>query len=113
MLTYLGSVVSFVTVVDDVDENGAWKYELLKVVKPDVFVAVEDSYPQEQLEDIRNLGPQVIVLPRQAESTSTSALIEQTLKKNFLTAFQEALDGTLRKKPVAVRTDPSVHSGTS
>lgn len=98
MLTYLGDLVSFVTLVDDVDESGAWQYELLKIVKPDTFVAVVDSYPEKQLQDIRSYGAEVVVLPRQAESTSTSALIEQTLKKNFLPAFQRALDDTLKKR---------------
>ena len=107
MLTYLGDLVSFITVVDDVDESGWWQCELLKIVKPDIFVAVEDSYPEEQLEEIRGHCPEIIVLPRQAEETSTSALVEMTLKKNFLAAFQEALDGTLqRRKPT--RPDPIV-----
>lgn len=98
MLTYLGDVVSFVTLVDDVDEAGVWQYGLLREVRPDLFVAVVDSYPEQQLQDIRAFGTEVVVLPRQAESTSTSALIEQTLKKNFLPAFQRALDETLRKR---------------
>ena len=112
MLTYLGDLVSFITVLDDVDESGWWQCGLLKTVKPDLFVAVEDSYSKEQLEEIRSFGLEVIVLPRQAESTSTSALIEQTLKQNFLPAFQEALDATLRRK-TPTRPDPPVHSSTA
>ncbi len=102
MLTYLGDMVSFVTLIDDVNESGAWQYGLLDAVKPDIFVAVVDSYPKEQLDDIRSRGPKVVVLPRQAESTSTSALIEQTLKKRILPglhdAIEEAVHGITRKK---------------
>ena len=111
MLSYLGDLVSFITVVDDVDESGWWQCGLLKTVKPDIFVAVEDSYPEEQLKEIRSYGPEVIVLSRQAENTSTSALIEQTLKQNFLSAFQEALDGTLRRKTPVRPDNPVVRSG--
>jgi D-beta-D-heptose 7-phosphate kinase/D-beta-D-heptose 1-phosphate adenosyltransferase len=112
MLSYLGDLISFITVIDDVDENGWWQCGLLKIVKPDIFVAVEDSYPEEQIKEIRSFGSEVLVLPRQAEYTSTSALIEATLKKNFLPAFQEALDGTLqRRKPVS--PNPALHTSTS
>ena len=71
--------VDFATIVDDVDDKGAWGYELIKVLKPDVFVAVEDSYPESQLADIREYCKEVIVLPRQAQ-TSTSSTIEKAVK---------------------------------
>jgi len=71
--------VDFATIVDDVDDQGAWDYELIKILKPDVFVAVEDSYPDSQLDDIRKYCKDVVVLPRQAQ-TSTSATIEKAVK---------------------------------
>ena len=52
MLSYQ-SCVDFITRLDDVDDQGKWQYDLLKRVKPDVFVAVQDSYPPEQLADIK------------------------------------------------------------
>lgn len=82
MLTYQAPV-DFVTLVDDIDAQGKWKYRLIEVVKPDVFVAVEDSYPPEQLEDIRRYCKDVKVLPRQAENTSTSNFIQNTVKKHL------------------------------
>lgn len=71
--------VGYVTVIDDIDDNGNWGYELIKAIKPEVFVAVEDSYPEEQLADIRQYCNEVAVLPRQAE-TSTSKTIHDTVK---------------------------------
>lgn len=75
--------VDYVTSIDDVDEKGSWQYELIKQVKPDVFVAVEDSYSEQQCEDIKQFCGQLIVLPRQAENTSTSKMIQDTLKKHI------------------------------
>ena len=82
MLSYQ-SPVDFVTLIDDLDENGAWQYELIKKLKPDVFVAVEDSYPKKQLEEIKKYCAELVVLPRQAENTSTTRLIQGTIKKQL------------------------------
>jgi D-beta-D-heptose 7-phosphate kinase/D-beta-D-heptose 1-phosphate adenosyltransferase len=82
MLSYQ-SPVDFVTLVDDIDDSGAWQYELIKKLRPDVFVAVEDSYPKEQLEEIKKYCTEVVVLPRQAENTSTTRLIQGTIKKQL------------------------------
>lgn len=82
MLTYQ-SCVDFVTRVHDVDAEGRWQYSLIKAVRPDVFVAVEDSYPEEQLNDIRRYCREVIVLPRQAEDTSTTNMIQNAVKKHL------------------------------
>ncbi|MEK7651383.1 MAG: adenylyltransferase/cytidyltransferase family protein [Patescibacteria group bacterium] len=80
MLTYQ-SPVDFVTIIDDIDEKGKWQYRLIDAIKPDIFVAVEDSYPPEQIEEIRKYCGDVVVLPRQAEETSTSNFIQNTIKK--------------------------------
>lgn len=82
MLTYqIG--VDFVTPVDDVNETGRWQYGLIKRVRPDVFVAVKDSYPEEQVKEIQEFCGEVVVLPRQAEGTSTSQMIEDAVKKQL------------------------------
>lgn len=75
--------VDYVTSIDDVNEKGSWQYELIKRIQPDVFIAVEDSYSQEQRKDIEQFCSQLIVLPRQAENTSTSKMIQETLKKHI------------------------------
>jgi D-beta-D-heptose 7-phosphate kinase/D-beta-D-heptose 1-phosphate adenosyltransferase len=90
MLTYQ-SCVDFVTVVDDTDRKGRWLYGLIKKVKPDVFVAVEDSYPQSQLNDIEKYCGKLVVLPRQAEKTSTTNMIQFAVKKH-LDKMYELLD---------------------
>lgn len=75
MLLHLG-YPDYVTLIDDVDEAGRWQYELISRLRPDVFVAVEDSYPPEQLEEIRAFCNEVQVFPRQSV-TSTSEQIRQ------------------------------------
>ncbi len=82
MLTYQ-SCVDFVTTVDDTDQKGKWLYGLIKKVKPDIFVAVEDSYPKSQLDDIKKYCGKLIVLPRQAEKTSTTNMIQFAVKKHL------------------------------
>jgi rfaE bifunctional protein nucleotidyltransferase chain/domain len=82
MLSYQ-SCVDFVSLVDDIDPTGAWQYELLKKLKPDVFVAVEDSYPPAQLVEIKKYSGELVVLQRQAENTSTTRLIQGTIKKQL------------------------------
>jgi len=82
MLSYQ-SCVDFVTKLDDVDDKGTWQYGLISLIRPDVFVAVEDSYPEKQLNEIRKYCKKVVVLPRQAENTSTSNMIQNTLKKHL------------------------------
>ena len=82
MLSYQ-DCVDFITLIDDLDEKGRWQYELIKKLKPDIFAAVEDSYPPEQLEEIKKHCSELIVLPRQAENTSTTRLIQDTIKKQL------------------------------
>jgi len=110
LLTYMEQV-SFVTGIDDVNDTGWWQCGLLKTVRPDVFVAVEDSYPEDQLVEIRKYVPKIVVLPRQAE-TSTSAVINRIIKGHFLPTFGEMLDGNLKRKS-PTRPDDAVHPGTS
>jgi len=91
MLSYQ-SCVDIITLVDDIDEKGNWQYELIKIVRPDIFIAVEDSYPTEQQEEIKKFCEKLIVLPRQAEGTSTSKKIQETVKKTFA-RFMADLEG--------------------
>lgn len=78
------SCVDYITIIDDVDEKGAWQYEIIEQIRPDIFVAVEDSYSQKQCKDIEQFCGQLVVLPRQAENTSTSKLIQDTIKKHLV-----------------------------
>ncbi len=79
MLCYQ-SCVDYVTYIDDVDEKGEWQYGLIDKIRPDVFIAVEDSYPDKQRTEISVLCEKLVILPRQAEDTSTSRLIQKAVK---------------------------------
>lgn len=82
MLSYQ-SCVDFVTLIDDLDQAGTWQYGLIKKLRPDVFVAVEDSYLQAQLDEIKKYCKELIVFPRQAKNTSTTRMIQDTIKKQL------------------------------
>lgn len=88
MVSYQGCV-DFVARIDDVSEDGKWQYGLLKALRPDIYVAVEDSYPEEQLVEIKELCTSLVVLPRQAENTSTSKMIQEVVKKTMLKMLSE------------------------
>jgi D-glycero-beta-D-manno-heptose 1-phosphate adenylyltransferase len=79
MLCYL-SCVDFVTTLDDVDETGRWQFGLIKILKPTIFVAVEGSYPPAQCREIRRHSEKLVILPRQAEKTSSTAIIQGIIK---------------------------------
>ncbi len=80
MLTYLG-FVDFVTTVEDVDEHGQWLFRLIRMIKQDVFVAVEDSYPEVQRREIERHASELIILPRQAEGTSSTVIFDKIVKE--------------------------------
>lgn len=75
--------VDYVTLVDDIDDKGKWQYELAKVINPDIFITVEGSYPEEQMQALKTYSKEVVMLPRQAENTSTTNIIEKTMKKHL------------------------------
>lgn len=82
MLSYQ-NFVDYVTLIDDVDDKGKWKMDLLKMAHPDVFIAIKESYPPEQIEEIKNNVGKITILERQAENTSTTQIIERTFKKRL------------------------------
>jgi len=85
--------VDYITLVDDIDDDGKWQYKLIKTIRPHVFVTTADSYPEEQIKDIRLYADDVLILPRQAERTSTTEIIERMIKKHF-----EAMLSKITKK---------------
>jgi len=83
MLSYQ-TFVDYVTIVNDVDKKGRWQLELVKFLKPDVFVVSDkESYPREQRKQIIRFCGKIKVLGRQAQHTSTTAIIEKTFKKRL------------------------------
>lgn len=83
MLSYQAPV-DYITLIDDIDDEGSWSYELIRQVPIDTFVAVEGSYPEDQLDKIRKHTPEVIILPRQAEQTSSTDIIQNVVKGHLL-----------------------------
>lgn len=89
MLSYQ-NCIDYVTLVDDIDEKGTWRYELIKNVPVDVFVAVAgNSYTKEQKKVIGEFCSRLEVLPRQAENTSTTDVIQNVLKGHLLNVIEQ------------------------
>lgn len=83
MLSYQ-TFVDYVTLVDDVDKKGCWKFELIKLIKPDVFIVSSgESYPVEQRKQISKFCGRIKILPRQAKTTSSTKIIERAFKKRL------------------------------
>lgn len=90
MLAYQ-SCVNVITPLNDIDESGNWRYGLLSRIKPDIFVAEATSYSDQQITDIQEHCGEVVVLPRQAEGTSTSQMIQDTVKKHIKVMYRLAI----------------------
>jgi D-beta-D-heptose 7-phosphate kinase/D-beta-D-heptose 1-phosphate adenosyltransferase len=88
MLTYQ-HCIDYVTLVDDVDEQGKWQFGLVKAIRPEIFVAVEGSYPEEQCAALRELCGELVVLPRQAEKTSSSQILQRIKQGTELLKVEE------------------------
>lgn len=82
MLSYQ-NFVDYVTLVDDVNGKGEWQMGLLEAIEPDVFVAIKESYPPDQIKEINKHVGKIKILKRQAEKTSTTLIIERTFKKRL------------------------------
>ena len=81
--------VDYVTLVDDIDGQGRWQYGLIQTIRPHIFVSTTDSYPQEQINDIRQYCDDVLILPRQAENTSSTGIVERTVKNHLEALLSE------------------------
>ncbi|OGC82290.1 MAG: hypothetical protein A2V81_02015 [Candidatus Abawacabacteria bacterium RBG_16_42_10] len=82
MLSYQ-DCVDYATLIDDIDDQGKWQYELIKAIQPDVFVCIIESYPEEQRKEIKQFVRELVELPRQAENTSTTKIIEKAIKTHL------------------------------
>jgi rfaE bifunctional protein nucleotidyltransferase chain/domain len=91
MLSYQ-SCVDYATLIDDIDDQGRWQYDLVKIIQPDVFVCIAESYPEQQRKEIKQFCAELVELPRQAENTSTTKIIEKAIKTH-LAELKEMIDG--------------------
>ncbi|MBI4692283.1 MAG: adenylyltransferase/cytidyltransferase family protein [Candidatus Terrybacteria bacterium] len=95
MLVYQ-TCIDFITLVDDVDKETGWQYSVIKAIGPDVFIAVEDSYPESQKTEIKKYCRELVVLPRQAENTSTSNFIQTAIKGHLAEILKVIESGKVR-----------------
>lgn len=94
MLSYQ-ACVDYVTLIDDIDKGGNWQYELIKDLPIDTFVAVEgNSYTKKQKDMIKKLCKEIVVIPRQALSTSSTDIIQNVIKIHLL----DQLEGLKKKR---------------
>ncbi len=96
MLTYLKSV-DYV-VLKHIEDP---KWGLIKTVKPDILIIIQENYTGEQIQELEKYCGEVIILPRMA-TTSTSAKlravqidatnkIQKTLSEKLLHALEETI----------------------
>jgi len=94
MLTYLRAV-DFVYL----KELNAPKFELIKLVRPDVLVATQETYSPERLEELKEYCGRVEVLAPMA-TTSTSAklrLLQMGAAKKISATLTKKLIGTIEE----------------
>lgn len=83
MLNYQ-TFVDYIILLNDVDKKGRWKMELIKTIRPDVFIASsKESYPIEQQKQIAKFCGRLKIIGRQAKGTSTTEIIEKMFKKRL------------------------------
>lgn len=84
MLTYLKSVDHVV-----LKELNAPKWQLIKLIQPDVLIATESTYSLAQIKQLKQWCKKIVVLKSQA-TTSTSAKLRR-LQIGFVQSFSENL----------------------
>ena len=84
------------------------KWQLIKIVQPDILIATKETYTEEQLEELKEYCGKVVVLEPQA-TTSTSAKIrrlqistakklEEKLTPRILKAIEDVLSEIKEEK---------------
>jgi len=97
MMTYLSSVDYVV-----LKKLKVPKYNLINLIKPDVLVATDETYNQEQIEYLETICGKVIVLKPMATTTTSAKLrrlqigaakdITKTLSKKFVKVMEEMIE---------------------
>lgn len=75
--------IELLDIADEIIEKKANepKWGLIKTIKPDVLIAIEENYKPEELEQLKQYCGKVDILPRQS-TNSTSDIIRKTLIAN-------------------------------
>lgn len=89
MLAYQ-NCVDYITLIDDIDKKGMWHYKLIKDIHIDTFVSVSnDSYTKKQLKIIKKYSAKLEEIPRQADKTSSTDIIQKVIKGHLLNELKE------------------------
>lgn len=89
MLSYQ-HCVDYVIRIDDINKKGNWGYKLIKEIPIDTFIAVEgNSYTPTQIRVIKKYCKELYVVPRQAEKTSSTDIIQNVLKSHLAKDIKE------------------------
>lgn len=95
-------------VIKPVDEK---KWELIKQVRPDVLITITENYTIEEYNELTKICASVLVLPRQAE-TSTSDKLRKRLIANmadkvddFEIKFEKAVEETKERLQLSSQTE--------
>lgn len=88
MLSYQ-DCVDYIVLTNDIDEKGNWQYDILKTLPIDEFTAVAgSSYSDEQKKEIQKYC-KLHILPRQAEQTSSTDIIQNVLKNHLIDMVEQ------------------------
>jgi len=82
MLSYQG-FIDYVTLIDDITPRGVWKLSLIKKIRPDIFVATKESFPDSQLKRIEKYCKRLVLQRYEAKRTSTSKVVQKVFKKKL------------------------------
>lgn len=87
-------------VIKSVDEK---KWELIKTVKPDVLITITENYTNEEYNELTKICDSVLVLPRQAETSTSDKLRKKLIAnmsdkiENFEIIFEENVEDTINR----------------
>ncbi len=90
MLTHLRHV-DLVTLTSDFDEKGISGYELIRTIKPDIFIMTKmNEYSDAQIAEMKKYAGKIVLFPAQA-ATTTSAKI-RLLTLDFVEKAKKTLE---------------------
>jgi D-glycero-beta-D-manno-heptose 1-phosphate adenylyltransferase len=79
------------------------KWHLIKIIHPDVLIATGETYTKEELKELKKYCGKVVVLPRQATTTTSAKIrhlqigtakkLERSLTPKLIKTLQEVLSG--------------------
>lgn len=89
----------------EVKHVGDGKWSLIKKHRPDVLIVIKENYTDEELEQIKKYCGKVVILPRQAETSTSAKIRKVTIAHNIK---REALNNPIHvlTRALSDSTDP-------